>query len=442
VVAALILALATGPPKGGHYRCTVVASSVGASSVVASSVVSGFSRTREADVLTQIEIHGNLVTSDAEVLRLADVQIGTPIESTTVDEVTARLRASRRFESVDVRKRFASIADPTQIVLVIIVDEGPVRIELTGDPNRPTRVVRNRRPRVMFLPILHADDGYGVTYGARLALPDPVGLHSRLSFPLSWGGDKRVAVELDKTLEHHAVDRVVVGGAISRRQNLFFDEDDDRTRVSVRAERQLARTVRASATAGWQHVSFGALHDSFAHVGVDVALDTRLDPVLPRNAVYARAAVERLGLPDAGMNTFEIDARGYLGLAGQNVLALRVLRDAASGPLPSYLRPVLGGMTNLRGFKAGTAIGDTLVAASAELIVPLTSPLSFGKLGISAFTDVGAAYAEGERLGDQTLRRGYGGSLWFSAAFVRVDLAVAHGAGASTRVHFGGNVSF
>ena len=99
-------------------------------------------------------------------------------------------------------------------------------------------------------------------------------------------------------------------------------------------------------------------------------------------------------------------------------------------------------MASVRGFRAGTSAGDTLVAYSAELIVPLTSPLSIGRIGLSAFTDRGAVYNVGERLRDQTMREGYGGGVWFSAAFLKLNITVAHGRGSSTRVHVGGNVSF
>ena len=97
--------------------------------------------------------------------------------------MAARLRATKRFERVEVLKRFASIADPTQIVLVIVVDEGPVKIEMTGDPNRPTRVVRSRKSGLMWLPLLSAEDGYGLAYGVRFAIADVFDSHSRLSFP-------------------------------------------------------------------------------------------------------------------------------------------------------------------------------------------------------------------------------------------------------------------
>jgi hemolysin activation/secretion protein len=103
---------------------------------------------------------------------------------------------------------------------------------------------------------------------------------------------------------------------------------------------------------------------------------------------------------------------------------------------------MLGGLDNLRGFRAGTAIGDTLVATSAELRVPITSPLSIGKMGLMAFVDSGTVYNKGGRLADQTFKHGVGGGIWFSAAFVRLNIAVAHGIGASTRVHVGGSLSF
>ncbi len=187
-------------------------------------------------------------------------------------------------------------------------------------------------------------------------------------------------------------------------------------------------------------------------------MDTRRDPGLPRNAIYGKASWERLWFganrskATAGVNAREpytgaasrtdIDAHGYVGLLGQSVLAVRAQRRDSDRPLPPYLQPLLGGAANVRGFAAGTAIGDTLVATSAELVLPLSSPISVGRMGVSLFVDTGTVYAKGERFADQTMKRGYGASVWFTAAFLRLNVAVAHGRGSSTRVHVGGNVSF
>ncbi len=410
-------------------------------------VASGFSRTFQShEVVAEIRIHGNLATSDEDVAKLAGVEIGMPVGPTTMADVTARLTAARRFHTVEVLKRYASIADPTRIVLVIIVDEGAVNIERTGDPGSPIRVVRRRGPNFLFLPLLSAEDGYGLIYGARFALPDPLGKNSRVSFPATWGGDKRAAVEVDKEFGRGLRGRLNGGASFSRRTHPFFKEDEDRGRMWARAEREVIHSVRVGATTGWQHVSLLGADDSFVHAGADIEMDTRLDPMLARNAVYARAAWEHFSFNDRGpgsrVNRTQLDGRGYVGLFGQSVLVVRALREDADGPLPAYAQPMLGGLANLRGFRAGTAVGDTLVAGSAELRLPLTSPLSLGKIGVSAFVDAGAVYRKGDRLEDQTLRRGVGASLWFSAAFVRVSVAVAHGIGASTRVHVGGTVSF
>src|SRR5207247_1534171 len=102
----------------------------------------------------------------------------------------------------------------------------------------------------------------------------------------------------------------------------------------------------------------------------------------------------------------------------------------------------IGGPLSVRGFKTGTAGGDSLVAGSIELRLPVTSPLSFAKIGVNAFVDAGTVYDAPQRLVDQTLMRGFGGGVWFTAAFLRLNVAVAHGVGASTRVHVNGNLAF
>jgi outer membrane protein assembly factor BamA len=406
-----------------------------------------------AETVAAIQIQGNTATPDEEVRRMADVRIGMPFAETTAEAVAGRLRAARRFDRVEVRKRFASIDDPSQITLVIIVDEGPVKIVMTGDPDHPTRVVRKRMPNILFLPILGREDGYGLTYGARLTLPDPnwMGKRSRVMLPLTWGATKQAGVDLEKRMEGGAIDRVTAGASVSRRTNPAFDKDDDRARLFVRAEREFTRVLRLGATTGWQRASFEGIADQFAQVGGDVVVDTRTDPILARNAVYGRASWEHLAFGDGpaeaghyrgGVNRTVLDGRGYLGLVGQAVLAGRVLREDSDRPLPAYLQPQLGGLSTLRGFRAGSFVGDTLVATSAEVVLPLTSPIKLGKFGVTAFVDRGVVYNKGERLSDQTLQTGYGGGIWFAAAFLRLNIAVGHGRGATTRVHVGGNVTF
>src|SRR5436190_3096817 len=140
------------------------------------------------EILTAIQVHGNTLTSDDEIRRLAGIDVGAAVDESTIASVELRLRQTKRFKRVEVLKRFASIADPSQILLVIIVDEGPVSIERGSDPDAPPRVVRRRRLGLLFLPAPGREDGYGITYGVRLARPRLAGAGSRLSLPLTWGG--------------------------------------------------------------------------------------------------------------------------------------------------------------------------------------------------------------------------------------------------------------
>ena len=394
------------------------------------------------EVLAEIRVHGNLIVSNEDVIKIAGVAPGDPFGDGMIEDVAARLRASKKFQDVQVLKRFASISDPAQIALVIVVNEGPVRLE-SGAPGAPITIVRRRGIRnLMFLPIIDAEDGYGVTYGARLALLGPVGPKSRLSFPLTWGGMKRAGIELERRFGRGPFSRLELGGAVQRQTNPAFQQDDDRQRVWARVERAEG-PLRAGGTVGWQRVSFAGIEDRFHSVGGDLTLDTRLDPVVPRNAIYAVASWERLSAPASeAINRSRLEARGYIGLVGPMVLAVRAVREDADRPLPPYLKSMLGGWSNLRGFRAGSFVGDTLVAESAELRVPLSSPLRIARFGIGVFTDAGVVYDNGQRYGDQPVHQSFGAGVWMAATVFHLEVSVAHGRRAGTRVNFGAGISF
>ncbi len=386
-----------------------------------------------------IQVHGNLVTSDEEIQRLADIQVGASVDDETVDHIAERLRATKRFESVQVLKRFASIEDPSQILIVIIVDEGRVKIERTNDPEHPYRAVKNRWPRLMYEPILHRDDRYGTSFGARVALTDAFGKDSRLIVPLAWGGEKQAGIEFDKVDNQAILSRVTGGVDWLNRTHPVFDHVEARGLAWVRGEHWFRPQLRVGVTAALQRESFEGTTDLFPNIGADVIVDTRVDPALPRNAIYGRASYAHL----AGGHQTELDGRGYIGLVGQLVFGVRAQWTGVDPALPAYLKPIFGGSANVRGFSAGTAIGDTLRAGSAELILPLTSPLHLARLGVSAFSDVGAISCGPELPNcDQSWKQGYGGSVWVSATVIRLNVAVAHGVGSSTRLHINGDISF
>lgn len=395
------------------------------------------------EVVTDVRVHGNQITPDAEIVRLAGIAPGDPFESSTIARVRAALDHTGKFRHIDVLKRFASIADPSQILIVIVVDEGPVSVEAAGVPGEPVRVVRRRAlTNVMFMPILEGEDGYGLTYGARVAYVGVTGKRGRLSMPLAWGGRKQAGVVFERDFVSGPLTRFQVGAAIGRSTNPAFREDDTRRRMWIRAERAMG-LVRTGGEIGRQTVEFGGVRDRVRSVGADVTFDTRVDPVLPRNAVYAAAGWTHLQFADrgvadrTGVDRVRLDGRAYRGLIGQSVIVARVLHERTSGPLPDYLDPLLGGWSSLRGFRAGSFVGDRLLQSSLELRVPVSSPLQAAKLGVSAFADSGTGYDWNQRLADRPFHTGIGGSAWLVLTAFRAEFSVAHGLGAGTRVNFG-----
>jgi len=396
-----------------------------------------------AGTIVDIRVHGNQIATDAEVIDLSGLKVGDPFGPTTVIDVTKRLEASKRFVHVTVLQRFVSIDDPTRLLVVIVVDEGPVRVELGTRPGDPVTVVKRGFARdFMYLPILDWEDGYGLTYGVTIAKPGVTSPAGRLSFPLTWGGTRQAGASFDRPVTRGPFTRVELGGLVEQQTNPAFQVDDARRRVWARGERAMGHW-RAGATATWQHVSFGATADDVRSVGADLTFDTRVDPILPRNAVFATSSVEHLRFASGGAtNRVAAESRGYIGLVGQTTLAVRVLFDDADRGLPPYLESMLGGWSNLRGFSAGSFVGDTLVAGSLELRIPLTSALHVGKLGVSVFVDEGTTYLKGQRLSDAAWHTGTGGSVWLAAAILQLGVSVARSDGGGIRVNVGGGVTF
>ncbi len=393
-------------------------------------------------VIAAIQVHGNTFTPDEEVIKASGLSVGGPFSDSLLNTAADRLAATKRFQRVDVLKRYASIADPTQVVVLIRVDEGPVHVVPSVVPGQAPRVARSGKLNVMFIPILNAEDGYGLTYGAQVAVTGHASTSSRVVFPLSWGGNKRASAEFQHDFASRLAPRVRTGVLVQRRTHPFYKSDADRTGLWARGTWRLAAPLYFGTTAGWQKASLLDRTDRTRSLGADVVLDTRLDPVLPSNAIYARAVVDRLHFADKSIVRTELEANGYVGVYRGSVLVLRALREDMSRSAPEFFKSVLGGADTLRGFRAGTAVGDTLVATSAELRIPLTSPLNIAKFGTSVFIDAGTTYDKGQRLADQHLRRGVGGGVWAAATLFRISLMVAHGIGAGNRVHFAAGLTF
>ncbi len=395
------------------------------------------------ETIHEIRVHGNAFLTDQEVLALAGVTVGTAVTPGIEEAVARRLRDSRRFETVDVRRRYRSLDDPTDVALIVLVHERPGVVSTTagGSGEAPSAWRRLTAP-LQFFPILSYEDGYGLTYGGRATAVNLLGGGDRFSVPLTWGGTRRAALEFERGFTTGPLTRVTSSVETWNRDNPRYDLAEHRVQVSARAERLFAKVLRTGVDVSAGSVTFGALDDRPWSLGASAALDTRHDPAFPSNAVVLGGGWSALHVAARRINRYNAAARGYLRVFRQNVVAGRVQYATADAPLPLYERPLLGGASTLRGDRAGAFDGDRLAVASVELRAPLTSVLSRAKLGLTLFADAGKAADFGAALGDAPWHHGTGAGLFLVAPFVQLNLNVAHGESAGTRLNVSTGFSF
>jgi outer membrane protein assembly factor BamA len=295
----------------------------------------------------------------------------------------------------------------------------------------------------MVLPILDYVDGYGFTAGARFSFVNVLGKQGHIILPMTFGSTRQATAELDKTFAGGAVRRLRVGGSVVSRENPGYDIRDRRNEIWIDAMRPIAGVLSVGASAGWSDVHFGEATDQLATYGARVVLDTRQNPAFPRDAIYASAGWTALD-PKSGpvINRYRLEARGYLDFIKSSVVTVRALSETVDAPLPAYERAMVGGFSTLRGFRAGSFVGDNIAAGSLELRVPLNSPMGFGQAGLKIFGDAASAYDYGSTLKHSTFHYGWGGGWYLRAPLVQLDVDVAYGIDSGARVHVFAGLKF
>ena len=211
----------------------------------------------QAEVISEIRVHGNAYVRDDEVIRLAGISVGQPLPADGLRDIEQRLKASGHFESVEVRKRYRSLESTTDIALILLVHERPGFTSETIDDRPSAWGWARAKSRLMFLPILGYDDGYGFTYGGRVSTIDLLGAGERLSVPLTWGGTRQAALEFERTFTTGPLTRIGSTFGISQRENPHFELDDQRVEWTARAERSFAGLVRTGVDTSQSTVEFG-----------------------------------------------------------------------------------------------------------------------------------------------------------------------------------------
>lgn len=118
-----------------------------------------------------------------------------------------------------------------------------------------------------------------------------------------------------------------------------------------------------------------------------VTYDTRDNTIAARSGAYARLLVRRYAESmgsDFGFTRADVDLRRFRTLGGDHVVAVQGVWSAASGDVPFYRMPELGGQNLLRGFYQGRYRDRHLIAAQAEYRTP-----SWRRLGVAAFAGAG-----------------------------------------------------
>jgi len=398
------------------------------------------------ETITEIRVHGNATISDAVVIQLAGLAIGATLDPNTLTDAEKRLRESGRFDEVQVRKRYRTLT-MDEVAVVLLVHEKP-GVTVTGQPPGTFRKVRNH---LMFFPIVYYDDGYGWTYGARTSLVNVAGKGTHIATPLTWGADKHAALEVDRTFNGGPFTRALGSVGILQHENPFYDVDDRRVTGKGRLERRLFYRVTLGGELGRQNIDFGATSDRLWTTAFDATLDTRRDPKYPVDAVYTGVAWTRLhsigatsfSASGGAVDKTTYDLRGFKRLFGQNVLALHLQYDTASAPLPQYEQPLIEGYY-VRSAPTGTFAGDKRLLWSAEVRVPVSSPLDVtGRLGLNVFYDAGTVAPFARSALTQKPISGACAGVWMIFTVIQLNFNVAHSFnGTGTRFNFGTGFSF
>lgn len=375
---------------------------------------------QDSSHVTLVRVHGNHTMTDTEVLDIARIASGDAFARGDAAAIEERLLDSGKFETASVRVRYRGFDETGDVAIVLLVRE---KVSVAS--------------RFMVGPLLDWSDEYGVTIGGRVAIVDlPAG--GRIAFPLSWGGERQVGVEANFGSARMNLRRW-------REVSPHFDVPDNRLDFGG-GYRYRYRRAFFDVRGRWTDVDFADDEDRFVTFGARAVLDTRIDPTVPGDAVYLDLDWRRLlfveGSERPDVDQFAIDARGYKRLWGQALLAGQFLWKPATGPMPVYEQPFIGGSKTLRGTEAGKFIGDNSASTTVELRLPVTSPLSFGNAGVHLFYDLATVYDDGESFGDAPWHQGVGGGFFFNVAIVgfRVDLGWDLEGG--TRVHFASTMKF
>jgi hypothetical protein len=198
--------------------------------------------------VAEVRVQGNYRTPEAEVLQIAGVHVGDPDGGHRQRDRRAAAE-ERPLRNVDVRQRWRTLGPGDAAILILL------REKAGGSGIGGRLAYAATHP--MALPIVFYTDGYGLTYGGQVSPPNLLGKSTHVSIPLTWGGTKQAAIDINRQFKTGPITRLAVNGGIRERENPHYELDDNRVGGSVRVERRFARVMRVGANGSINDVRFG-----------------------------------------------------------------------------------------------------------------------------------------------------------------------------------------
>ena len=353
-------------------------------------------------------------------------RVGQPLASRRrCAQIEQRLKASGHFETVEIRKRYRSLESTSDVALVLLVHERPGFTSETIDERpadvgldarqEPTDVPADRRlRRRLWLHVWRTGQHDRSARRGRAALgAADLGRHAprggRSSSARSRSGPlTRVAIDLrhlaarEPALRDRRSARRVDG---ARRTQLRRPRPRRRRDVAKHGDVRPDSTIGCGRSARTSRSTRAAI------------------PRFPRNAVLLGAGWTGLHVRQprpSRINRYTTDARGYLGVIRQAVLAGRVQYSTADRTLP----PTTSGCCSAaRRTCAASAPGrSTAIACSSRQ--PSCACRSrrcsaAPSSALTAFMDAGKTFDVGQSLKDAAWHHGVGGGVFLIATIVR-----------------------
>ena len=396
-------------------------------SVAAAGVAASPRSARRLKSLGEVRVHGNHTTPDADVLahcRSRRRRAGHRRDRcATADGAAAPAAAASTTSTC--ASAFRSIDDPTDILVIILVDEvtGISEDDLTPGP------MKKMRSLGMWLPVLDYADGYGFTYGARSrsSTRSASAAASRCRSPGAASARRRS--RSTARFERGPFTRVEGAVSISRRENPHFEIRRHAQRSAARAERALTPWLRVGGGARVDQRQFrrhrrhassrrGARRHRSTRAPIPPSRATRSTSWLGWSSFASTAVDQHRALDDRSARLRRAVRLERAGASrGDDAAGDRRCRPTS--------RRCSAARRRCAAIDFGYRAGDNLAAVSAELRVPFTSPVYMGRLGVKAFVDAGTVYPYGAKLSDQTFDRGVGGGVFITWAVIRMGLDVA-----------------